>query len=124
GPLPGFLMGWLMWIRSVTSLATIANLMALYLAFFWAPAAAGWGRAIAVSALMAALTVVNLIGVRQAAGTVSALTIGKLLPLVLFIAVGLFALDRHAFAGARLPGAQTFSRAVFQLVFAFAGLQA
>lgn len=124
GPAPGFVIGWVMWLRSVTSLATVANVMASYVSFFWAPAAAGWGRAAAVSLIMAGLTAVNLAGVRRAASALAAFTIAKLAALLLFIGVGLFFVRAQSFGGAPLPGAAAFSRATFQLVFAFAGFEA
>jgi len=124
GPVPGFLMGWLMWITRVTALATIANVMASYFAFFWPAAAAGWPRAAVMSAALIALTILNLVGVRRVARTVNVLTVAKLAPLAVFIVVGLFALDRHAFAATPIPPAGAFSQAIFQLIFAFGGFEA
>ena len=124
GPAPGFVIGWVMWLRSVTSLATVANVMASYVSFFWAPAAAGLGRAATLSVLMTGLTVINLIGVRRTASAIAGFTIAKLATLLLFIGVGLFFVRARSFGGAPLPGAPAFSRATFQLVFAFAGFEA
>ena len=124
GSTAGFLMGWLSWLTRVTALAVISGVMADYLAFFWAPAAAGWGRAAAIGVVMTAFTIVNLIGVVRAATVVKVLTVGKLVPLLLFVGVGLFFLDPHRFALGQAPEAGTFSKAVFQLVFAFGGFEA
>jgi APA family basic amino acid/polyamine antiporter len=123
GPLAGFLSGWLMWITRVTAVAVISNVMVSYFAFFWAPAGAGWGRAVTMTAVAVVLTGINLVGVRQAAGAVSAFTIGKLVPILLFVGVGLFFVDPHAFStpSLRVPGA--FEQAVLQLIFAFGGFE-
>ena len=124
GPLPGFLVGWLMWLTRVTSIAAIAHVLASYFAFFWEPAAAGLGRVLVTSGAILALTAVNWVGVRQAAGTASVFAVAKLLPLFLFVGVGLFALDVARFAPAEPLAAGPFSQAVLQLVFAFAGFEA
>jgi amino acid transporter len=94
-----------MWITRVTSLAVISNVMTSYLAFFWAPAGSGWGRAAAMSAVVVSLTLINLVGVRRAAGAATVLAIGKLVPLLLFVGVGLFSLDLRPFTEARPPDA-------------------
>ncbi len=124
GDLAGFLVGWVTWLARVTALATISNVMASYLAFFWPATGAGWGRAAAMAAVTATLTAINLVGVRQAAGSIGLLTIGKLTPLVLFVGVGLFFIDTRTFSLAGAPDAASFTQAVLQLVFAFAGFEA
>jgi len=124
GPVAGFLVGWLVWVTRVTALAVISNVMASYLAFFWPPAGTGWGRAAATTAVMASLAIINLVGVRKAAGAISGLTIGKLAPLLLFVGVGLFFLDPHGFALTRVPDAGSFSKAVLLMIFAFSGFEA
>jgi basic amino acid/polyamine antiporter, APA family len=124
GPLVGFLVGWLMWVTRVCAIAAISNVMASYLAFFWAPAASGWRHSAVIGAVLAALTAINLVGVRRAAGAASALTIGKLIPLLLFVVVGLFFVVPHRFANAALPSAGSFTQAVLLLIFAFGGFEA
>jgi APA family basic amino acid/polyamine antiporter len=124
GDLAGFLIGWLVWITRLAAIAAIANVMASYLSFFWAPAAGGWGRAAALTVAILVLTIVNLVGVRDAVRTVAALTVGKLVPLLLFVVVGMFFLDPGHFAHARPPAPGPFSKAVLQLVFAFGGFEA
>jgi len=124
GPLAAFVVGWLMWVARVAGIAAIAAVMADYLAFFWPPAAAGPGRIAAICAVIAGLTVVNVIGVRHAARLLSALTVGKLLPLLLFAGIGVFFLAPRNFTPSPLPGPGPFSRAVLQLIFAYAGFEA
>jgi len=124
GPTVGFLTGWVLWIARVSGIGAIASVMASYLALFWAPAAAGWGRGVTVAVAIVALTIVNLVGVRSAARTLNALTLGKLLPLLLFIGVGLFFLDPHRFAAGPVPVTGSFSKVVLALIFAFSGFEA
>jgi amino acid transporter len=124
GPAAGFVVGWLAWIARATALAVIADVFASYLGFFWAPATAGAGRALVILVAMAVLSAINVIGVTRAAMVSSVLTAAKLVPLVAFIAVGVFFVDPGRFAGAPLPAPGPFSQALFQLVFAFGGFEA
>ena len=54
-----------------------------------------------LTAIIAALAFINVLGIRQSAWVVNALTIGKLVPLALFIVVGLTAVDVGGFELAR-----------------------
>jgi amino acid transporter len=124
GGLVGFVVGWLMLITRMSSAAVIANVMADYLAFFWAPAGKGWTHGATLAVAIVTLTVVNVVGVRGAARVSTGLTVAKLVPLLLFVGVGIFFVDRHAFASPPALGSAPFTRAVLQLVFAFGGFEA
>jgi APA family basic amino acid/polyamine antiporter len=93
GRFVAFEVGWMQWFTRVTSHASVINGLALALAFYWPPAARGPGRAAVIIGLTAALTIVNVLGIRQSAWVVDFLTIGKLLPLAVFIVVGAFFAD-------------------------------
>jgi amino acid transporter len=123
GSTAGFQMGWLLWLARVTAFAALANLWVDYLGFFWPGAAAYRGGVI--TAMVLGFTLINVIGVRSSALLIDVFTIGKLLPLALFIGVGLFAVDPSRFAaGAGAPpGFSAFSDAVLLLVFAFSGFE-
>ena len=123
GAWAGFLMGWILWITRVAAAAAIANVMASYAGVLWPPASAGPGRALALSGVLVALTALNIAGVRRAAGAGALLTILKLVPLVLFVAVGIWFMAPQAFA-APPPRPAAFAQAVLQLVFAFGGFEA
>jgi amino acid transporter len=70
-----------------------------------------------------ALTALNIFGVRQAAIASNIFTIGKLLPMLIFIAVGLFFLNSNAFALGPRPGTGPFSQSVLLLLYAFTGFE-
>ena len=124
GGLVGFLIGWLMLITRMTSVAVIANVMADYLAFFWPAVGAGWPHGAAIAVAVVTLTTINVTGVHGAARVSAFLTVAKLVPMLAFVAVGMFFLDRHAFAAPPALEAAPFTRAILQLVFAFGGFEA
>ena len=78
GRFVGFEVGWMMWFTRVTSQASVANGLALALAFYWPALAAGLPRAALITALTIALTWINVRGIKQSSWVVNALTIGKL----------------------------------------------
>ncbi|MGQ0704260.1 MAG: APC family permease [Gemmatimonadales bacterium] len=123
GPLAGFEVGWLLWIARLTAFAANCNLFVSYLSFFWPEAGAGILRGVVITAIVAGLTVLNLTGVKNAATASNAFTVAKLLPLLLFIGVGLFFLRPGAYAAAAPPGLGEFSVSVLLLVFAFSGFE-
>jgi APA family basic amino acid/polyamine antiporter len=121
GPWIGFQVGWLLWLARVSAFAAICNLMLGYLSYFW-PNATEWRSAIIVIVVVA-LTLLNLLGVRLATVTSTVFTVGKLIPLLLFIVVGLFFVSRANYSFATLPAYGDFSQAVFIAAFAFMGFE-
>jgi APA family basic amino acid/polyamine antiporter len=121
GPWIGFQVGWLLWLARVSAFAAICNLMLGYLGYFW-PNAIAW-RAAIILAVVVALTLLNLLGVRRATVTSTVFTVGKLIPLLLFIAVGLFFVSGTNYSFATLPAYGDFSQAVFIVAFAFMGFE-
>jgi amino acid transporter len=123
GNLAAFEMGWLLWLARITAFASLANLFVSYLAIFWPGAAAPVGRAAVLILITVGLIVVNLLGVRPSTVFTDAFTIGKLGPLLFFVLLGLFHLDRANFSAAAVPHIGAFSQAVLLLVFAFSGFE-
>jgi basic amino acid/polyamine antiporter, APA family len=65
----------------------------------------------------------NSLGVRRATVTSTVFTVGKPLPLLLFIVVGLFFVSRTNYSFATPPAYGAFSQAVFIVAFAFMGFE-
>lgn len=122
-PLVAFQVGWLLWLTRVTAFAAVCNLLIEYLAWFWPAAETRIGRVSVITLIVAILATVNIIGVRPSAILGNIFTAGKLLPLALFIVVGLFFVDRERFAEASPPSYHNFSAAVLLLVYAFTGFE-
>ncbi len=123
GPFVGFEAGWLtFWIR-VTAVAANLNVFADYLARVAPAAGQGWTRVAVMTGLVAAVTAVNLVGVRQATWTVDAFTIAKLLPLVLLAVLGLPRVEGTVLASQAVADPQ-WTQAILLLVFAYGGFEA
>ncbi len=126
GPFAGFQIGWMIWLTRISSAAALSNALADAVARFWPLAASGGGRLAVIVLSLAFLTLVNIIGVRSAARTGVILVIGKLLPLVVFVAVGAFFIDPQlVFSGERPPSGdlQRLGEASLLLLYAYAGFE-
>ena len=123
GSVVGFEVGWLIWLVRISAFAANCNLLVGYLGFFYPSSGDRWPRIVIITLVVLALTVINLVGVRQAAITGNLFTIGKLVPLLLFIAVGLFFLQPANYTFAARPQLGAFSQSVLLLVYAFSGFE-
>lgn len=123
GPVVGFQVGWLVWLTRVTAFAALCNLLIDYLAHLSPAFATGAGRVAVATIATLAIAAVNLRGVRTAAIVANVFTVAKLVPLLLFVAVGLFFIEPARYVPQHVPTSVDFSTAVLLLVFAFTGFE-
>jgi amino acid transporter len=123
GPYVGFLAGVLQWLTGLLAVAGVATAL-IDQAATLAPALAPPGvRAAALASLFATLAAVNARGVRAGTRVIETVTALKLVPLLLFVAVGLFHVDPAALHWPGLPGAEAVGRSVLLLIFAYSGVE-
>jgi APA family basic amino acid/polyamine antiporter len=123
GSFVGLEVGWMFLLSRLAAASAIANAFTLYLGYFWPAMASGIGRAIALTALLWGLGALNLVGVRYGAWAVNLLTIVKLVPLLLFVGVGLFFVDSSRYQILSLPELTSLRQASLALIFAFGGFE-
>jgi amino acid transporter len=123
GPTVGFEIGWLIWLARLTAFAANCNLLVAYIGYFF-PAATGtvW-RASIIILVVTVLMIINIMGIRQAAIVSNLFTVGKLIPLIIFVTAGLFFLNPQAFALGTRPTTGAFSQSVLLLIYAFTGFE-
>ncbi|MEO8027710.1 MAG: amino acid permease [Bryobacteraceae bacterium] len=123
GEFLAFEVGWMFLFGRLAGAAAIANAFAAYLAYLLPELASSVGRAAVISLSIVAIAALNYAGVKYGSAVVNVLTIGKLIPLLIFVAAGLFAIDWRTFA---LPGVPAFGQlreASLVLLFAFGGFE-
>jgi amino acid transporter len=124
GPLVGFEVGWMLLITRVASAAALSNGLAEAVTHFWPGAASGAARVAIVTGSLAFLVGVNVVGVRAAARTGVVLSIAKVLPLLLFVAVGATRVDMALAPPLDGPiPARDLGQAALLLLFAYAGFE-
>jgi APA family basic amino acid/polyamine antiporter len=124
GRFVGFEVGWMMWFARVTSHASVVNgLTTLALAYYWPALKEGVPRAATIVAVTAVLTWINVRGIKQSSWVVNALTIGKLLPLAIFIVAGIWFVDPAHFTDMPPVTRQQVQAALILLIFAYGGYE-
>ena len=123
GNFAGFEVGWMTWIARVASVAGLSVFFARAVGFLWEGARGGLGKWVTILVPLAALTAINVLGVKSGARTAVFLAWGKVLPLVLFVAVGIFAVDWSRVFPVPMPASGNFGKAALLVLFAYAGFE-
>lgn len=123
GSLAGFLSGVLLWTVGTLALAAVATLFADAVGAL-VPALGGpGGRAAVLVLTFALLSAVNVLGVRQGTTLNVVFTVAKLVPLLLLLVAGAFAVKGGNLGWTRTPSGGEVGRASVLLIFAFAGIE-
>jgi APA family basic amino acid/polyamine antiporter len=119
----GFLAGVLYFLTALGAVAGVVNVLANSVALV-VPILGGPVMRIAVMlAVYCSLVFINIRGVREGAGAVTVITVAKLLPLLLFICVGIFFIHRPNLTFPAWPTSKSLGDAVILLIFAFVGIE-
>ncbi|HVP39861.1 MAG TPA: APC family permease [Candidatus Saccharimonadales bacterium] len=123
GPLPGFMVGWLLWTARMASFTTVVSILLDYLGYLWPAAAPGpWRTAVGVSILVL-YTTLDLLPVRLSAIFSSVITVAKLLPLAVFVAIGAFYVRLVPASFGPLPRPAAAASTILLVSFAFSGFE-
>lgn len=122
-PAVAFEVGWLIWLARITAFAANCNLLINYLSYFWPSATTPLWRNSIIVLVVFVLAAINLLGIKQAAIVSNVFTVGKLVPILIFIAAGLFFLQPAAYEFGPRPSTGAFSQSVLLLVYAFTGFE-
>lgn len=123
GPLVGFEVGWMTWIARVASVASLSAGFAQALGYLWPAANEGMGRALSITLPLLGLTAINLVGVKSGVRTAVFLAISKIVPLVIFIVAGIFAVRWSLAVSHGRPPDGDLGEAALLLLFAYAGFE-
>jgi amino acid transporter len=121
GRFAAFEVGWMQWFTRASSQASIMAGIAVALGYYWPVLTSGWPRHLVLTCVTAALAWINVRGIRQSAWLVNALTIGKLVPLALFIGVGIFFIDPSRLTSLPPLTFHQASTAALLLIFVYGG---
>jgi amino acid transporter len=121
GRFVAFEVGWMQWFTRASSQASIMAGIAVALGYYWPSITGGLPRALVLTGVTSALALINVRGIQQSAWLVNALTIGKLIPLALFILVGVAFIDPARLTALPPISLHQASTAALLLIFIYGG---
>lgn len=125
GDTPGFFVGWMVLMVTLSSWAAMVNGLATASSAYIPALEDGIVRDVAMVAFMALLTGINLLGAKMGARVSNFFTVAKLLPLMLFIGVGLAHIDTGNFTPFAPDGfGNNFFEATLLILYAYVGFEA
>jgi basic amino acid/polyamine antiporter, APA family len=123
GSYVGFLAGILYFLLAVLSVSGVVNVLATSVGVLAPPLATKVARFVIILSVFGFLAAINIRGVRTGVRVVGAVTLIKLLPLIVFVLVGIFFIRPESIAGAGWPGSKQLGESVLLLIFAFMGIE-
>ncbi|HEY7286303.1 MAG TPA: APC family permease [Vicinamibacterales bacterium] len=123
GPFVAFEVGWIQWFVRAASQAVALSGTVLALGYYWPELTTGWPRAALVTAIAVVMAWINVRGVRESALVVNLLTVGKLLPLAIFIFFGAFHMHAPDLATLRPVTMSQAATAALLLVYVYGGYE-
>jgi len=123
GSFAGFQVGWLLYISRLVAMAANTVLLVTYAAWFLPVLEGGWPRQLVIAVLIAAFTGVNVVGVRSGMFVMYALSLLKVLPLLLFALLGLLHVQPGPLIQAALPPLPTTGETLLLLIYAYVGFE-
>ena len=120
---PAFVVGWCAWVTSAVSWAAVASGLPSYLGAFVPALASGMPALIVTGLVIVLLGALNVRGVKLGARVTNALTIGKLVPLLLFVGVGVFLVKPERFVPFAPGGFGTLPALALMTMFAYQGFE-
>lgn len=119
----GFQTGLLIYLSRVAAIAASANLIVSHAAALWSPLGSGPGRVAGIVAYVALATWLNVTGVRTGMAAIYAISILKLVPLLLLIVVGLPASQPLMVINAEMLAPGPLGETMLVLMYAFIGFE-
>ncbi len=123
----GLQMGWMSYLVRLTAAATNVNVFTAYFGEFWDPASGRAGAAFITVVLLAFLALVNFRGVRSGASMSNIFAVAKMLPLLVFVGLGIWWFSSHGAIAAPIATATTpagWMQVMLLLIFAYGGFEA
>ena len=123
GPFVGFMAGVLLWLLGTLAVAAVSTIFADAVGALVPALAGGAARAAVLGLTLLVLSLVNVRGVRQGTRLNTVATVAKLLPLLLLVVAGAFAVRPENLRIDAAPTAGALAGTSILLIFAFSGIE-
>jgi amino acid transporter len=119
----GFVTGLVLWMSCILAAAAVAAAFADAIVALIPVGPPGVQRVVLLIGIMGLITAVNLRGARLGARAAAAFSVVKLAPLLLFVGIGLFAIDMDNLRPTTALDPGSFGKAMILSIFAFSGME-
>jgi APA family basic amino acid/polyamine antiporter len=116
-----FIIGWMFFLSRLTSVAALSNAMIDFITYL-SPVNSPWRELLIVLTIFL-IGIANYLGVRFSSRLINAFTVAKLIPLFLFIIIGIFFVDWRVFSGVHFPELRPLSQTLLIAIFVFSGFE-
>jgi amino acid transporter len=123
GPAVSFQAGWLYYAARSAALAANTTVLVTYLAIFWPALGMGMPRATVIMAVVGAIVLVNILGVKKAVRVLDGLTLLKATPLFLVALLGLVTASGAIETPTGAPPLSELEAAALLILYAFFGFE-
>ncbi|HET9817529.1 MAG TPA: APC family permease, partial [Xanthobacteraceae bacterium] len=121
GRFPGFQVGWLFYSSRMLGYAANVTVLIAYAAAFWPALGEGISRSLALIVIFGSITALNVLGMRRVVAVLGALTLFKLVPLILLIGVAILA--NPGMSSVNLPQFPAIQGVALSALYAFTGAE-
>ena len=124
GPYAGFIVAMSLFVTCILAGAAVMSAFIGTLGKISPVLATPFVKFALITVIYAALTLINVRGVKLGSALVQTVTAAKLIPLLILVAAGLFFINSHNLAWPGLPSSAQMARTSTMLIFAFMGTEA
>lgn len=124
GSFTGFLVGWQIWIASLIGWASVATGLLYALDYFYPGITTSTLGKIVIVKVIIILSILNYLGAKIGAYASNLFTFAKLLPLTLFLFIGISHVNIAGFNSAGFPGWKLMFTAFLQVLYVYTGFEA
>ena len=123
GPLIGFQTGWLLYISRSAATAANINVLFNYAAYFWDGLSGELIRGFMFFVIIGSLTIINVMGIKQAIKAINVLTLFKILPILVLILLSVPYLTPEGVLPTDFPTMDDTGGLVLLILYAFIGFE-
>lgn len=122
GPFIGFVAGCLVLATGTSAAGAVSSVLARSILRLW-PDAPQWATTGVILLLVSMLVWINYRGVKTGARVIEGITVAKLLPLLAFVAIGVFFIEPSNLAWTAVPDMSAVLGTAGIVIFAFSGIE-
>ncbi len=123
GPLIGFQTGWLLYISRCAATAANINVLFNYAAYFWDGLSGELIRGVMFFIIIGSLTIINVMGIKQAIKAINVITLFKTLPVLVLILLSVPYLTPEGVLPTDFPTMDDTGGLVLLILYAFIGFE-